>query len=164
MNRSATKPTHESPPRSRLNLVEIKTPSRYGEVLRTHLPYLLITLPFLLGARMIPMGMRLAPTCMFKRTTGLPCPFCGYTRAFQRIARLEVWTALSDNPGAFVLFVFMMAVMLWNMAGLLAGKRILPGALLRIGNRRLVIGGIATFFVLNWIFRLLKNGQGLIDI
>lgn len=91
---------------------------------------------------------------MFKQVTGQPCMFCGYTRAFQHLARLDLLPALEDNPASVVLFFFMLTVAIWNLLALMSGKLLLPGRWLIPANRRRTFVGIAIFFVLNWIYRL----------
>jgi len=137
-------------------LCEIRRPASYAEVINRHLPYFVATAPFLIAARIIPRGTQLTPGCFFKVWTGIPCMFCGYTRAFQSIARLDLMPALRDNPAAAVLFAFMMAVATWNLAGLVARRLILPGRWLRVGNRRLLGWGVLIFFLLNWAYRLIN--------
>jgi len=144
-------------------LIDIDKPSSYGEVVNLHLPYLALTAPFLIAARLIPIGMRVTPGCLFKSLTGIPCLFCGYTRAFQHIARLNIVTAAADNPAALLLFVFMFAVALWNMAGLLCKRLLRPGPFLRPSNRKFFMLGVAGIFILNWIYRILNGGLCPID-
>jgi len=144
-------------------LIDIDEPSDYGAVISLHLPYLALSAPFLIAARLIPIGMQVTPGCLFKRFTGFPCLFCGYTRAFQHIARLDLAAAAADNPAAVLLFVFMFAVALWNMAGLLAKKLLRPGPFLRPSNRKLFMLGIAGIFVLNWIYRIVNGGLCPVD-
>lgn len=38
------------------------------------------------------------PGCPLREMTGMPCPFCGSTRAFAALARLELGEALRLNP------------------------------------------------------------------
>jgi hypothetical protein len=42
--------------------------------------------------------------CLFKRLTGLPCPGCGLTRAFQAMSHGEFRAVWHLNPFAFVLY------------------------------------------------------------
>ncbi len=41
--------------------------------------------------------------CTFRRVTGLPCPFCGTTRAFGELAQGNLISSLTLNPLALVL-------------------------------------------------------------
>ena len=50
------------------------------------------------------------PACGFKRLTGVPCPFCGGTRALRSAAEFDLWTAFQFNPLVFLAGV---AVFLW---------------------------------------------------
>ncbi len=38
------------------------------------------------------------PACNFKRLTGVPCPFCGGTRALKSVAEFDLWAAVQFNP------------------------------------------------------------------
>lgn len=138
--------------------IDIERPASYRKVAGLHLPYVVITAPFLLAARFMPTDLNIIPACIFKRTTGMPCMFCGYTRAFQAIARLHIAQTLRDNPTAVVLFGLMLAVLAWNLAGLASKSMITPGPLLRTGNPKLVGWGILTIFLLNWIYRMVMSG------
>lgn len=53
------------------------------------------------------------PKCGLRLLTGLPCPFCGGTRALHAAARFDWWQALALNPLAFLLGV---GVTLWFAA------------------------------------------------
>ena len=52
------------------------------------------------------------PTCAFKSATGLPCPFCGGTRAAQALLRGELSRALYLNVAALPALVVFVAVAL----------------------------------------------------
>ncbi len=138
-------------------LIEVRKPIDRDAVVSRHLPYVVITAPFLVVARLLPKGVGVVPGCMFKRITGFPCMFCGYTRAFQHMAHGEFGVVLVDNPAAIVLFIFMMTVFLFNLTGLLTGRVIELGYVFRIERRRFVSAGVIAFFILNWIYRL-ANG------
>jgi hypothetical protein len=44
--------------------------------------------------------------CLFKNLTGLPCPFCGGTRAVLDLFQGHLAAALALNPGAVLLMLF----------------------------------------------------------
>lgn len=63
----------------------------------------------------------LAPACLFRSLTGLPCPTCGATRAVLALSRLDLSGALAFNPLAAV------AVIAFLAGGLIAGAAALAG-------------------------------------
>ncbi len=136
------------------SFLEIENPAAYRKVAGFHLPYVVITAPFLLAARFMPSNLNIIPACLFQRLTGMPCMFCGYTRAFQAIANFRIAQALRANPAALILYALMLAVLIWNLAGLITKRIIRPGPLLRTGNPRLVGWGLLAIFLLNWAYRL----------
>lgn len=93
--------------------------------------------------------------CTFKLMTGLPCPTCGSTRTFGRLAELDLAGALWMNPlataGALVLVVWA----LWD-AVLLPSRRALRLKLhpaLVVPARVLALAA----FLLNWVYLLLSG-------
>jgi hypothetical protein len=53
--------------------------------------------------------------CVFKAVTGLPCMTCGTTRAFARLARLDLAGALAMNP---LVTLATLTLMPWAVADL----------------------------------------------
>ncbi|HEX5614778.1 MAG TPA: DUF2752 domain-containing protein [Acidimicrobiia bacterium] len=49
--------------------------------------------------------------CPLRATTGIPCPFCGMTRAVTAAVRGDVAASLRYNPGGIVLVVLAIAVL-----------------------------------------------------
>ncbi|PIE70159.1 MAG: hypothetical protein CSA22_09295 [Deltaproteobacteria bacterium] len=45
--------------------------------------------------------------CIFKSLTGIPCPFCGMTRAFVFAGRLRIADAFFHNPAGLLLYGYM---------------------------------------------------------
>lgn len=95
------------------------------------------------------------PACILRLLTGIPCPFCGGTRALQAAARFDWWQALALNPLAFLLGV---GVTVWFVAW--ATDRLFQtGILARLTSwcqaafrpRLLVV-----VLVLNWIYLCLN--------
>ncbi|MGV3771274.1 MAG: DUF2752 domain-containing protein [Verrucomicrobiales bacterium] len=66
------------------------------------------------------------PPCYFKTTSGVPCPFCGSTRAMAQLATLNIIQAFAFNPlltlaaaGSFLLcFKSVREWMLYHQAAL----------------------------------------------
>ena len=68
----------------------------------------------LLGARLAEAWHLPLPLCWFKALTGLPCAFCGATRAVFALARLDLLAAVRLNPLVCVLgFGGLAAFVLW---------------------------------------------------
>ncbi len=59
-----------------------------------------VALTVLLPIPASPGGMTIPglPLCLFKFTTGIPCPLCGLTRSFICTGHLEIGEALSYHP------------------------------------------------------------------
>jgi len=51
----------------------------------------------------VPSGGAGSSICLFRRTTGIPCPGCGLTRAFAHLAKGQWREAAADHPFSFVL-------------------------------------------------------------
>lgn len=52
------------------------------------------------------------PSCLFRALTGLSCPTCGMTRAFQAAAHGDISGALGLNPAGTVVFLLLPLVLL----------------------------------------------------
>jgi Protein of unknown function (DUF2752) len=68
---------------------------------------------------------------------GLPCPFCGGTRALAAVASLELWRALSLNP------LVVASLVLWPLG-------------FRYANRPWFLPVCAGLLVANWAYVLLS--------
>lgn len=53
---------------------------------------------FLVGGLVCSLGVSGPIRCPFRRVTGVPCPFCGSSRAFRFLRRGQIGKALRDNP------------------------------------------------------------------
>jgi len=62
----------------------------------------------------------IAPPCLFKRLTHLPCPGCGMTRSLVHLAHGDLVGALLFNPVGPLLFAMLLAVAL---AALLSARQ-----------------------------------------
>ncbi len=95
----------------------------------------------------------LGPTfCLFRLTTGLPCPTCGATRALGRLAHLDLAGAFVMNP---LMAAGALLLLLWGLLdlALLPTRRALRLAVPAPwhGTVRLLV---VVALVLNWAFLL----------
>jgi hypothetical protein len=56
-----------------------------------------IALLMLCVGRLLPV-LSIAPDCVFKELTGMPCPTCGATRSVVHLAHGEIISAIAMNP------------------------------------------------------------------
>lgn len=136
--------------------VEVRRPSRAAELWRAHLPWAALTGVVLALARFYPFREHRVITCAFRKTTGLPCPSCGYTRAFCDLAHGDVARAWSESPASLLAFAALAALFLWHAAALASGRLIRIGPRLRPGPRTAtILWALAVLIYLaNWIYRL----------
>ncbi len=96
----------------------------------------------------------LGPTCcLFRLTSGLPCPTCGATRALGRLAHLDLAGAFVMNP---LMAAGALGLLLWGLADLvlLPAKRALRLALPAAWHDKVRILAVLAL-LLNWAFLLL---------
>jgi hypothetical protein len=134
-------------------------PRSYWDVVVHHFPLAAISgtalfLPYFVAHKDLP----LIP-CTFLSLTGLPCPFCGFTRAFWAIAGGEWGEALVGCPLAFGVYFFMVSLFVWNVSALILGIVLLPGPGFHPppGRRTRIVGIVCLLFAVNWIYRLVMG-------
>jgi hypothetical protein len=125
----------------------------YREVWRAHLPLALTAGIFLGAIRLWPATWGGLSVCLWSRLTGVPCPFCGFTRALQALAHGDWGSGLAEAPLSGVLLMAAALALLWHGAGLLFGVRLSLGPRLKgVGSR---LPGLLILIVLaNWFYRL----------
>lgn len=131
-------------------------PRSYWDVVGKHLPIALVTgIPLFLSF-WVPLRVMPLRQCTFLQITGHPCPFCGFTRSFWAFSKGDWSFAFSNCPLAFLVYVAVVVMFLWNTIGLLSGVKIERGRFLHIDachvHRFIVF--VTTLFLLNWIYRL----------
>ena len=134
-------------------------PRSYWDVIVYHLPLAVISgsallLPYLVTPR----SLQFIP-CTFLRLTGIPCPFCGFTRSFWAVAAGEWGTALTNCPLVFGVYFFTVVLFVWNASALIFSIVLLPGPVFRStpARRRKIAGFVCGLFLLNWGYRLIMG-------
>jgi len=93
---------------------------------------------------------------MFYNITGLPCPFCGFTRSIWAISAGDWVYATVNCPLAWLLYAALISVFAWNAGCLLFGTKASKGSTFspaRVRANR-VAGIIIALVLLNWLYRL----------
>jgi len=103
----------------------------------------------MLAAPLLPFLARAVPACPFKSLTGIPCPFCGTTRAGLALARIEPLHAVVHYPLQSAAWIAFLAGGLWFGARAVAGR---PLAALRISPR--AWWAVAVLWAANWIYSI----------
>ena len=132
------------PPRTRPDIVGI----RLAWVLTTGIPLLLSFL--------VPINRLALFECPFFNITGLPGPFCGFTRSTWAISAGDWAYATVNCPLAWLLYAALVSVFTWNAICVLLGiKRKKPTLLnLTRAQANRAAGITSILILLNWIYRL----------
>jgi len=103
-----------------------------------------------LAVRLLHLDRLPFPLCTFRALTGIPCMSCGATRAFGRLARLDLTGALAFHPLATALAL---GVVLWGFGdlALLPWRRSLRIECTRRELTYLVWSGVLLMIV-NWAY------------
>jgi len=144
---------HFSPRKENSLLPAWFRPDSYWDVVVAHLPFVLLTglalaLPFWVSLRSLPLI-----GCTFLNVTGLPCPFCGFTRSFWSIQAGDISFAVYNYPISLAIYGLVILFFIWHFVALLMGIKIESGCyrLCRSGRVWWIIG---TVFFCNWVYRL----------
>lgn len=62
------------------------------------------------------------PACSFYKSTGIPCPSCGFTTSFSLLMHLDPLNALRANSVGTVLAAFCLVVVPWGVISALRGR------------------------------------------
>ncbi|MGB5746325.1 MAG: DUF2752 domain-containing protein [Desulfobacterales bacterium] len=131
-------------PRTRLEILGI----RLALALTTGIPLLL--------SFVVPIKRIILFECPFLNITGLPGPFCGFTRSIWAISAGD-WTYATVNcPLAWLLYAAWVSVFAWNAVCMLPMNKMARPWIFRLtrvqANR--AIGIVLALVLFNWIYRL----------
>ncbi len=137
-------------------LFTLRRPSSYWGVLVYHLPLgfasaLALALPYLIPLQHFP-----AVPCTFLSLTGIPCPFCGFTRSFWAISHGELWIAVVNCPLSLVVYLVVLVCFIWNAYALLSGVLVFPGSFFSAMavKKKLIVTVVCLLFAGNWLYRI----------
>jgi hypothetical protein len=88
--------------------------------------------------------------CVFKAATGIPCPTCGSTRVFARLAEWDLAGAFAMNPLTTVLALGLLSWALADLVLLARGRSLVAEASPRAGTA-LRVAAVAAV-VANWVW------------
>ncbi|MFB6356480.1 MAG: DUF2752 domain-containing protein [bacterium] len=112
--------------------------------------YVILAVSFLYQPETLPS----VEICPFKRTTGLPGPGCGFTRAFTSLSHGQFWLAFRFHPFVYVVYPLVVTLGLvpflkqWYPVGHVLESKYLQYAIALGGLSLLLFGLARTFWAL----------------
>ena len=129
--------------------------------IRNHISHIRLALALAAGiplllSFLVPIQRLVLIECPFLNITGLPGPFCGFTRSIRAISAGD-WTYATGNcPLAWLLYAILIGGFAWNAVCMLPGIKMKRPWILRLtraqANRAVGIG--IALVLLNWMYRL----------
>ena len=110
----------------------------------------------LLISFLVPINWLTLFECRFLSITGLPGPFCGFTRSIWAISAGNWAYATVNCPLAWLVYAALAGVFAWNAGSILFGTKTTNRNILilnRVQANR-TIGIVIALVLLNWIYRL----------
>lgn len=135
-----------------MRLRRATTPSRPRD---TTIAFAVVSLAALVAGRVVPFHL-FPSVCGFRNSTGLPCPSCGMTRAFVRVAHGDFGGALHVSPFGTGLSFVALGLVVWTLARLTVFKR---GLVLdwTVREKQVAVGTAAVLLLANWVYLLVTG-------
>lgn len=106
-------------------------------------------------------GRVVTPPCLFRTTTGIPCPGCGLTRSVEAIWRGDWRASLRFHPAGLPAFTGLIVVLLGSAVYLVwPGARPWIDRVLRVAGSQKVAISVLVFLLTLWLVRLLDAALG----
>ncbi len=101
----------------------------------------------------------IAPPCLFRKLTGIPCLLCGMTRSFAATAHLDIRQAFTYHFLGPVFFAGTCALAVAAAWSLITGRRLrLPGD---VRARKMMGWGLLSLLITAWIAKLAILGANV---
>ena len=94
--------------------------------------------------------------CIFKNTTGIPCPACGSTRATLQLLHGKIWNSILINPFGILTNILVIFSIFWMIIDIIKSKETFLPYLRKDWHNK--IKYFALLIVLtNWIWNIEKG-------
>ncbi len=107
----------------------------------------------LIAARFFPV-LEMAPSCVFRAFTGIPCPTCGATHSLVHLAHGNLSASFGMNPAVALAIFASMLLSVYDLAALFSGSRISLSLTPR--ESTLIRAGAATVLLAHWAYLALN--------
>lgn len=98
--------------------------------------------------------------CLFKHTTGVPCPSCGSTRSVISLVKGNISQAIYLNPFGIIIALIMLITPFWIFTDVLTRKKTLWDVYRKIEiylKNPVVIFSLVLMVLINWIWNITKG-------
>jgi hypothetical protein len=137
----------------RMTGMRIMLKNRTSGQIEFGLIYGVIALTGLFAAYYVPV-LDIAPGCVLKGITGLPCPSCGSTRSIVHLAHGNVIASVAMNPLMSLLLIGAVLFFLYSFGTLVLGMRRVHIKLLE--NEKKMVRTISVVVLLvNWLYLIM---------
>ena len=113
-----------------------------------------IALMIVAAGRFLPV-LSLAPDCVFRGLTGVPCPSCGATRSMVHLSHGLVLSAFAMNPLTTLCLISAVA---WFSASIVSAVLDLPriGIILTTAEKQIVRAGAVILLFAQWAYLVIR--------
>lgn len=99
-------------------------------------------------------GITLPSICIFRATTGLPCPGCGLTRSIVAAAHGQLAASFSHHRLGLITLIYIFLQFVFNLCYLAVPKwRVSLSRYLKLLHKCIIL--LAVLFFMNWILNLI---------